>query len=92
MRKRSVIEPMRLEDILKLDQALRQSRLGVQMAEAMAGEAITLSIKTAQVHYRKLNGEKEIAPQWRHVIVERFPVNPDCKSRKESWVMFSPED
>ena len=75
---------MRLEDLTKLDQALRTMRLGVQLSEAMAEQAILLSKREANVNYKE--------DTWTHALVERFPANPVCKSRIESWIIFEPGD
>ena len=90
--RRSVVEPMRLDDLMKLDQGLRQMRLGVQLAEAMAEQAVLLSKQEAwkaQHKYAEEGGKKH---PWNHALIERFPANPDCPSRTEVWIIFRPED
>lgn len=82
--RRSIIEPKRIDDLMKMDQALRTMRLGVQLSEAMADQAILLSLREASVN--KAEGV------WTHVLIERFPANPECKSYKETWIMFEPGD
>jgi hypothetical protein len=82
---RSIVQKTRLDDLLQMDTALRQARLGVQLAEAMAQEAILLSAREASLR----RGEKEL---WTHALIERFPANPTCSSRKEIWIMFQPEE
>jgi hypothetical protein len=69
---------------MKMDQGLRQMRLSVQLAEAMAGQAVLLSKREAMMN----RGDGK----WTHVLLERFPANPNCKSRKESWIMFTPDE
>jgi hypothetical protein len=82
--KRSIVTPQSLEDLLKMDQALRTMRIGIQLAEAMAEQAIIVSQREAIV-----NRQEDL---WTHALIERFPANSSCKSRKEIWIMFEPGD
>ena len=81
---RSIVEKKRLDELLSMDKYLRDTRDSIRLAEAIAFESILVSRREA------IKNESEGI--WTHALIERFPTNKKCPSRKEIWVMFTPYD
>jgi len=82
----SILKRSRLQELMKMDEALRMTRLGVQMAERLSQEAL--------LHTQRLANQGRGEGPWNHALVERRSHDPNSQMlpRREVWIIFRPGD